>query len=208
MAIVDPGVGTARKPIALRTRDGSFFVGPDNGLLPDAARLRGIAEVREIANPAFMRRGARSSTFHGRDLFGPAGAHLARGDDFAAIGPVRVAWIELEHRLPRAARGRAEGEVVHVDRYGNLITNLTESSARAAGLAQGGEVRVTVGGSTFDVPFARTYGDVPSGKRVLVSGSTGRLELAINEGNLGKALGARAGHPVVLEIVKAATTPR
>ena len=76
VAIVDPGVGTIRKPVAIRARDGSLFVGPDNGLLLDAARIRGIAETREIANPAFMRRGARSSTFHGRDLFGPAGGRI------------------------------------------------------------------------------------------------------------------------------------
>lgn len=204
VAIVDPGVGTTRKPVAIRVRDGSLFVGPDNGLLVDAARMRGIVETREIASPAFMRHGARSSTFHGRDLFGPAGAHLARGDDFAAVGPVRKAFVELPHHAPRAQRGRASGEVLHVDRYGNLITNLTEKEARAAGLVRGGRVRATVGKTTFDVPYAGTYGDVARGERVLVTGSTGRLELAINEGDLGRAIGARAGEPVSIEAARTA----
>ncbi len=200
VAIVDPGVGTARKPIAVRARDGSFFVGPDNGLLADAARIRGIAEIREIANPAFTRRGGRSSTFHGRDIFGPAGAHLARGDDFTSIGPEREGLVELPHRAPRAGDGRASGEILHVDRYGNLITNLTEKEARQAGLSKGAPVRATIGGSEFVARFERTYGDVPRGARVLVPGSTGRLELAINEGDLGKAIGARAGDTVTLRI--------
>ena len=199
VAIVDPGVGTARKPVAIRAGDGSLFLGPDNGLLVDAARIRGIVETREIANPSFMRRGALSSTFHGRDLFGPAGAHLARGDDFPSIGPLRRSLVELPHRAPRAVPGRASGEILHVDRYGNLITNLTEKQAREAGLSQRSRLRATIGKNVFGVPFAGTYGDVPRGERVLVAGSTGRLELAINEGNLGKAIGARAGDTVTIE---------
>jgi S-adenosylmethionine hydrolase len=199
VAIVDPGVGTPRKPIAIRTRDDSFFIGPDNGTLIEAARLRGIGEVREIANAAYMRRGTRSATFHGRDLFGPAGASIAKGMPFEEIGPKLQSWVEIARKVPRASKGRAAGEVVHADAYGNLLTNIREKEMRGAGFTRGERLRVKVGAHAFTAAFVRTYGDVPGGGRLLTVGSTGRVEIAINEGNLADTLGAGAGEAVILE---------
>lgn len=199
VGIVDPGVGTSRKPIAIRTRDGSFFVGPDNGMLIEAAAFRGIAEVREIRNPDFMRQGTRSSTFHGRDLFGPAGASLARGMAFEKIGPKRNAWVTLHRRAPAFKKGRADGEVVHADAYGNLLTNLTAREMAGADLRMGARLSVRVGKHAFEAAYRETYGDVPAGRRVVTIGSTGRVEIAINAGDLAQALGAGAGDAVVFE---------
>jgi S-adenosylmethionine hydrolase len=208
VGIVDPGVGTRRKPIVIRTRDDSFFVGPDNGMLVEAARLRGIREVREIANRAFMRRGARSTTFHGRDIFGPAGASIAKGMPFEKIGPKLEIWVEIARKAPRASKGRASGEVVHVDTYGNLLTNIEEKEMAGAGFKQGDRLRVRVGAHVFVTPFAGTYGDVPAGTRVVTVGSSGRVEIAINEGSLAEALGAGAGEAVVLEPAPPAAATR
>jgi S-adenosylmethionine hydrolase len=199
VGIVDPGVGTRRKPIAIRTRDDTFFIGPDNGILIEAARLRGIREVREIANPAFMRRGSRSTTFHGRDLFGPAGASIAKGMPFEEIGPKRQKWVEIAREAPSATKGRAGGEVVHADAYGNLLTNIGEKEMQGAGFMRGERLRVKVGKRSFTAPFAGTYGEVPAGARVVTLGSTGRVEIAINKGNLADTLGAGAGDAVILE---------
>ncbi len=199
VAIVDPGVGTHRKPIAIRTRDDSFFIGPDNGTLIEAARLRGIREVREIANPAYMRRGSRSTTFHARDLFGPAGASIAKGMPFEGIGPKLQTWVEIARKAPSVSKGRAGGEVVHADAYGNLLTNIGENEMREAGFRRGERLHVRVGAHAFTAAFVGTYGDVPAGGRVVTVGSTGRVEIAINGGNLADTLGAGTGDAVILE---------
>jgi S-adenosylmethionine hydrolase len=205
IGVVDPGVGTSRKPVAIRTKDDSFFVGPDNGMLIEAAALRGIAEVREIRNPDYMRRGARSSTFHGRDIFGPAGASLAKGMSFENIGPKRASWVPIKRRAPSVSKGAAAGEVLHVDAYGNLLTNLTAGEMVGAGLAPGERLLVSVGKNFFEAPYQNTYGEVGPGERVVTIGSTGRVEIAINEGSLAKALGARADANVVLKSAAGAT---
>ncbi|MDP3939459.1 MAG: SAM-dependent chlorinase/fluorinase [Deltaproteobacteria bacterium] len=200
VGIVDPGVGTDRKPIAIRTRDGSYFVGPDNGILIEAAELRGIAEVREIRNRGYQRRGDRSSTFHGRDLFGPAGASLGKGMPFEPIGPRRETWVRIERKAPSGGKGKASGEVLHADSYGNLLTNLTEDHMAGAGLRAGKRLSVHIGGASFDASFVETYASVPSGERLVTVGSTGRIEIAINEGNLAETLGVGAGQIVSLVV--------
>jgi S-adenosylmethionine hydrolase len=199
VGIVDPGVGTARKPIVIRTGDGSFFVGPDNGMLIEAAEIRKIVEVREISNQEYMRRGARSTTFHGRDMFGPVGAFLARGKSFAGVGPRVESWVTLTRKPPDARKGRASGEVVHADAYGNLLTNLTDQEMKTAGFKKGARLMISVGDNRFPAPYAGTYGDVAEGSRVVTVGSTGRVEIAINAGSLAESLGAGAGDPVTLE---------
>jgi S-adenosylmethionine hydrolase len=189
LAVVDPGVGTARRGLALAA-DGHLLVGPDNGLFTpflagDSWRAFEIAE-------ADFRLPMVSRTFHGRDLFAPAAAHLALGLDPARLGPavsdpVRLAWPEV-----RAVAGAVAGAVVHTDRFGNLITSI---HARWVEPLDAGVV-IRVGGR--EVPLAGTYADLPTGRPGALVGSGGRLEIAVREGSAAAVLRAQRGTPVVV----------
>ena len=180
LAIVDPGVGSARRAIAVAS-DGRFLVGPDNGVLSPALLLPG-AEVVELAVPA-----AAAPTFHGRDVFAPAAARLACGDALQGLG--RVCDDPVVRRTPEAHRtedGAVQGEVIAVDRFGNLITNVI---ARRGG-------RVELGGVT--VELRRTYADVGPGGLVALTGSSGLVEVAVRDGSAAVRLGVGRGSTVLL----------
>jgi len=194
LAVVDPGVGTDRRAIAVAAR-GQYFVGPDNGLLEWGLGAPG-AEVRSLTEPRFFREHV-SRTFHGRDVFAPVAAALARGERFADIGarmddPVRLA-------LPEPEREGADllGHVVFVDRFGNALTNLTaESIAAAWGTAAddaGFEVQVL---GRRIAGLSRSYGDAPVGTLVAILGSSGRLEIAQVGGAATDRLGLGEGDAV------------
>jgi S-adenosyl-L-methionine hydrolase (adenosine-forming) len=198
LAVVDPGVGTARRGLVL-AGDGHLLVGPDNGLftpfLTEGWRAFEIAE-------ADYRLPRVSRTFHGRDLFAPAAAHLALGLDPARLGPpvsdpVRLAWPEV-----RAVAGAVAGAVVHTDRFGNLITSI---HARSVEPLDAG-VLIRVGGR--EVPLAGTYADLPVGRPGALVGSGGRLEIAVREGSAAALLRARRGTPVVVSRTSASRRPR
>ena len=197
--VVDPGVGTARKGIALETRSGHLFVGPDNGLLSLVADRLGVAMVRELSNRSLWRPGEVSHTFQGRDIFGPVAAALARGTPLEEAGPELKEFARLKIEPVRLEAGKLTGEVVRTDTYGNFVTNITEEDVARLGLAQGDSARVTIGKAAFTAPFKTTYGDVPEGKPVLVIQSSGFLECALNMGNLAQSLGTGAHAKVVLE---------
>lgn len=193
VAVVDPGVGTERRPIALGAGRW-LFVGPDNGVLSLVLDAHPQARVHLLANPSLYRRPA-SPVFHGRDLFGPAAGHLANGLPLGETGP----RVEDASRLslPRSKRTAeaVEGVVVHVDRFGNLVTSVTEAEMDAiAGPARRFEVRV--GGRA--VPLVRTYADVPDGSPCALVGSSGRLEVAVNRGRADALPGAGRGRPVIV----------
>lgn len=176
VGVVDPGVGTARRPVVVRAV-GRLFVGPDNGLfglLPDA-------EVREITAPWGLP--SRSRTFHGRDLFAPVAARLARGARFEDVGPVVPDPTPLD--LPAPTEG--VGEVLYVDRFGNAVTNLP-------GVDHG----VLVVRNTR-APVVRTYGEGAAGAPIALTGSTGRLEVAIRDGDAARELGLAPGTVVAWE---------
>ncbi len=178
VGVVDPGVGGARRPIVARAA-GRLFVGPDNGLfglLPDP-------EVREITAPWGLP--ARSRTFHGRDLFAPVAARLAVGAPFEDVGPRVTDAVPMA--LPEARGG--VGEVLYVDRYGNAVTNL-------AGVERG---VLVVGGTR--APVVRTYGEGARGAPIALTGSTGRLEVAIRDGDAARTLGIGPGSVVTWEDV-------
>lgn len=187
VAVVDPGVGTARRGLALEWQ-GSVFIGPDNGLFTPFV---GEGRAFELAAPEF-RRAAVSRTFHGRDIFAPAAAHIARGTGVERLGPalgdpVRLPWPEAEE-----CGGRATGAVVHIDRFGNLITSIRAKTLEA--LAP--DVVIEVGGRTARV--VETYGDLGRGEAGGLIGSGGRLEIAVREGRADALLGATRGTPVVV----------
>jgi S-adenosyl-L-methionine hydrolase (adenosine-forming) len=189
LAVVDPGVGSTRRPIALRSRRGDVFVGPDNGLLvPAVERLGGLASAVELTNRAFWRQ-PPSSTFHGRDVFGPVAGHLAAG---VALEHLGRATDRLERPFGLPAPAGHHGEVVHIDTYGNLVTNLPE-----AGLSPRFNVRV--GG--FVVPRATHYASVAPGALLALVGSAGLLEISARDASAAALTGARRGAPVVVEPV-------
>lgn len=196
LVVVDPGVGTARRALAVRAEERSL-VGPDNGVLEPA--LASGAEVREI-DPARVEAGAVSRTFHGRDLFAPAAAYLARGGAFESLGARVADPLRLVREPPVADTDSLVGHVVHVDRFGNCITDVTEAelSQLLAGRdpillrAQAGSVRID--------GLTETYGDSPPGIPSLLLGSTGRLEIAIRDQRAASHLGLRPGDPVHLRV--------
>jgi S-adenosyl-L-methionine hydrolase (adenosine-forming) len=185
VGVVDPGVGSARRAIAIRSRRGDLFVGPDNGLLiPAADRLGGVEFAVELNRREYWRpRG--SSTFHGRDIFGPVAAHLASGVHLEALGSAVSDVLRLS--LPEA-RG-FQGEVIHVDTYGNLVTNLA-----AAALPP----RFSVQLSAHVIRQATTYSDVAPGELLALVGSSGLLEISARDASAAALTAARRGTPVLL----------
>ncbi|HSC31999.1 MAG TPA: SAM-dependent chlorinase/fluorinase [Gemmatimonadaceae bacterium] len=180
LVVVDPGVGTSRAALAVES-DGRFLVGPDNGVLSPAL-LRSDVRVVELPTPP-----QASATFHGRDVFAPAAARLAGGSPLEALG--RTYDAPVLRRTPEAKRladGTVSGEVITVDRFGNLITNLV--APRGGSVVLGERV----------VPIVRSYGDGTSGDVVAVIGSSGLLEIAVRDGSAGGTLGAARGTPVLL----------
>jgi hypothetical protein len=194
VGVVDPGVGTARLPIAIRVARGDVLVGPDNGLLPAGAdRLGGIEEVRELANPEY-RLPVVTSSFHGRDIFAPAAAHLAAGVSFASLGPrVEVASLApspLPAPVP-LADGGLRTEIVYVDTFGNVkLSALIEDLHAALGESPGGRFGITIdNGPRVEVPWVGTFGEVARGQALLYEDSYGRLCVAVNQGSAATQLG-------------------
>lgn len=196
--VVDPGVGTPRKCIVLETNAGQRFVAPDNGLLSIAAERFGVKQIREAANTAFWRAGAMSSTFHGRDVFGPVAAMLAGGEPLENAGPELKDLMRLEAAQARVGGGAAKGVVIREDTYGNLITNITAKDLEQLSIKPGETVQITIGKTCFDAPWKTTYADVPEGQKLVLIQSIGLLECAVNKGSLAKTTGEGLHAPVVL----------
>ncbi|MEJ5349323.1 MAG: SAM-dependent chlorinase/fluorinase [Desulfosoma sp.] len=196
VAVVDPGVGTDRKCIAVRT-DRYFFVGPDNGLFSFVLEEEPRAETRLLANQSLFRP-TISPTFHGRDIFAPVAAHFATGTPFTSIGPkvdpVICSWVR-----PLLSPTLLEGEVLGSDRFGNIVTNI-----QARHLAEWLKEKIfEVYLEERKIPaFAKTYGDVPLGRSLALLGSSNHLEIAVHQGSAAKRYGAQAGQKVRVVIVK------
>jgi len=212
LAVVDPGVGTDRRPIALRTDQG-LFVGPDNGLFTYVLAEAETWAAVELTSPEH-RLPQVSDTFHGRDLFAPAAAYLAAGHPLEALGPPVEDLIALP--LPRleVGRDRVEGEVLYADRFGNLITSvgrlrwegehLALSPAFGSGPSRSVRlparaVRVELAGQVLE-GVRRTYAAVPLGRPIALVGSEGFLEVAVRQGSAAEAMGAGPGTPVVVRL--------
>jgi S-adenosylmethionine hydrolase len=195
VAIVDPGVGGVRKPLALRGADERVFIGPDNGLLLVAAeRLGGIAEAVEIADEAYMLEPV-SHTFHGRDIFSPAAAHVASGVELAKLGPLldpeRLQRLEVPE--PSVGETRIRATVLYVDRYGNVQLNLNAEHLARVGIGPGDRVEVEVGFERYFAAAARTFGEARTGDIVLYEDAYANIALAINRGNAAQMFSVRVG---------------
>ncbi len=198
LAVVDPGVGSDRKAVAIRGRDGRLYVGPDNGLLvPAAERLGGLEGAWELENPSY-RLEPVSSTFHGRDIFAPAAAHLAVGIDPGELGPALepAALVRIEMPVPVLGDGFIHAHVLTVDRFGNIQLNLTPGNLEHAGIESGTQVEIEVGLQRFYACAASTFADVRPGDIVLYEDSYGNIAVAINVGNAAEMLAARPGDAV------------
>ncbi len=192
LAVVDPGVGTSRRILAVQAA-GQWFVLPDNGLITGVARAHGVEAVWEVANPSLARRKV-APTFHGRDVMAPAAAFLAGGGAPAELGPKVTDYILLRNfDLIPVERG-CIGEVIFRDAFGNLITNFRGDHVAARAAA--GCV-VEVGGRRID-GIGRTYADSPPGSLIALMGSSGWMEIAVVNGDAGRMLSAGPGTTVWL----------
>jgi S-adenosylmethionine hydrolase len=201
VVVVDPGVGSKRKAIIAQSKVGQFFVLPDNGLLTLVADRDGIVAAREITNPAWMIGAALSSTFHGRDIFSPSGAHLARGDDWTTAGPALDVskLVRLDIRSAAIDATGLHGKVLGVDGpFGNLVLNVPAETFARLGYALGDAVPVTLGGSPYRFPFVRTFSDVAVGAPLFYIDSRGRLSLGINQRNFSETYKIAPGTELVI----------
>jgi S-adenosylmethionine hydrolase len=199
VVVIDPGVGSSRKAVVVKSKRGQYFVLPDNGLITPVLDRDGLEGAREITNRAFMINAGLSSTFHGRDIFSPTGAHLARGDNWQDVGPEVKQLVRLE--LPVA---RVEADGIHAavialdDPFGNLITNVGRDDFQKLGYALGDAITLRVGAQSFTVPYVKTFSNVEIGKPLLYIDSRGRAGLAVNQGNFSEIY--KVGPPATLFI--------
>lgn len=189
LAVVDPGVGTARRAIMVQTRE-AFFVGPDNGLLMLAAINQGIEHVYELSNTKFMLPKV-SDTFHGRDIFAPASAYLATGiapSEFGAevTNPIKPSFTKI-----KKDHCALIGEVLHIDRFGNVITNISGTEADRAKTA-----KVKLPKTSLNTVLSQTYAEVKPKEAIVLVGSHGFLEIALNQGSAAEAFGVNTGDTV------------
>jgi S-adenosylmethionine hydrolase len=204
VVVVDPGVGSSRKAIVAHSKKGQYFVLPDNGVITLVEQRDGIDAVREITNAVWMIGSKLSSTFHGRDIFSPVGAHLARGDDWNKVGPeVAVKdLVRLDLKIAKVDEHGLNASVIATDGpFGNLVTNVDGSDFLKLGYQRGQEVPVKVGNKELKMKFAKTFSDVPVGDPLLYIDSRGHLGLAVNQKSFAETYGIRP--PAALVIPRA-----
>jgi hypothetical protein len=193
LAVVDPEVGTGRLGLAVRAHD-QFWVGPDNGLLYPSVNGATNLEMVSLENPVYFRPDI-SATFHGRDLFAPVAAHLSRGVPLAAFGPPLKALQVLTVPQPLFTADSLEGEIISVDRFGNLVSNLPAQEVEK--WLKGRNLILKAGPLTLN-RLSRTYADASPGAPLVLTGSHGFLEIAVNQGSAADRLGQARGLPVVV----------
>ena len=199
VAVIDPGVGTSRRAIVVKSRKGQFFVLPDNGLITPVADRDGVEDAREITNPEFMIGSGISSTFHGRDIFSPAAAHLAAGEDWTMIGPEAKDLVRLVSRAARLEEKGITGEVIALDDpYGSLITDISKGDFQQLGYALGEKVSVKIDRKMYTISYVRTFMDVPIGQPLLYLDSRDRVGLALNERNFSQLNKVQPGAAVFI----------
>ena len=194
VVVVDPGVGTQRQPILIQTKHG-YLIGPDNGVLVLAARKEKIERIHKITNPRLMMPKI-SNTFHGRDIFAPAAAHLAKGTSPAKFGPEihKVAMPEFAKITKR--RNTLIGEVLHVDNFGNIITNFGKKELELMGMKETANTKLK--NTRLKLKLCKAYAEVELQKPLAIVGSHNFLEISINQGNAAEVLKIRSGDNVTL----------
>ena len=196
VTVVDPGVGTERRPVLCGTRSGRWFVGPDNGVLTHVLASQGLCEAYELTETVYFRSPV-SATFHGRDMFGPVAAHLACGVSPSKFGSRVETLNTLPFNSARVVGDFVAGEIVHVDHYGNIVTNVTPDLL--SGLQVGRDLAFAIAGRRWTAPFCATYGTQPAGSLITLVSSGGTLEIACTEGSAAARVKAGAGDAIIFE---------
>jgi S-adenosylmethionine hydrolase len=192
LAVVDPGVGTSRKAVIAKSKKGQYFVLPDNGLLTPVIDRDGLDSAREITNPKWMLQSGISYTFHGRDVFSPAAAHLAAGWDFSQAGPEVSQLVRLAVKTFTETSEGIRGEIIGLDDpYGSLISDIPAEEFKKLGYSIGDKVQVRLNDKPVTLPYAKTFMDVPVGDTLLYVDSRGRLGVAVNQGNYSEKFNLR-----------------
>src|ERR1700739_4133453 len=164
LVVVDPGVGTSRKAVIVKSKKGQFFVLPDNGLVTPVLDRDGLDSAREITNPHWVIEAPVSSTFHGRDIFSPVAAHLAAGWDYNLVGPEVPQLVQLNPKISITTEKGIEGDIIGLDDpFGSLISDIPGEEFRKLGYVQGDKVPVQINQKPVIVPYAKTFMDVPVG---------------------------------------------
>ena len=196
VAVVDPGVGGKRRPILIETNR-CIYVGPDNGLLFLAAKGDGIRKVYHIVERRFMAEQI-SATFHGRDIFAPVAAHIANGVEPSRIGRVITDFVVPDYSEARIKRRTVDCEVVHVDGFGNVVTNLHSRDLGKTVVRYGSGFKLKHKGKSVELKLCRTYSDVQVGSLLGLIGSHGFLEIAVNQGSAAERLEVAQGSKLKL----------
>ena len=194
IAVVDPGVGSGRAGLAVRTQAGRIYLAPDNGILTEVLAREGLADARTLP----IATESISSTFHARDLFGPAAARLVNSESFDSLGAKAEKILRLPRNTATVMPNQAKGQVLYIDHYGNILTNIPGSEL--AKLKVGQLLTVTIKGKSFSLPFLRTYAEAPADRPFALINSDGEFEIAINQGNAARELGIKVGDPVILKL--------
>lgn len=196
LVVVDPGVGTSRHPIALKIKD-QYFVGPDNGIF-SLFFNEFEYEAWKLNNPEFWQK-AVSNTFHGRDVFAPVSAHLSNGVSLKEIGEPIEDLVTYHWAVPIADKDGLQGWVLHIDRFGNLVTNLTKDLIEDH--LKKKSVKIYVGNTMLN-KIVNTFGDVEEGEPAAFIGSSGNLEIGINKGNAARMLSVDKGAQISIVLQK------
>jgi S-adenosyl-L-methionine hydrolase (adenosine-forming) len=202
LAVIDPGVGGHRRPLALQTVDGRLLVGPDNGLLmPAADALGGVEDAHELANPAYALDSV-SRTFHGRDLFSPAAAHLALGVALKELGPPvdPQALVRLDLPEPEVGQNRIRAVVLYVDHFGNVQLNLKREHLEEAAVLTGVTVELEIALDRYYAVAARTFADARAGDIILYEDAYGNVAIAISGGSAADMFGVGPGQEVRIHL--------
>jgi hypothetical protein len=199
VGVVDPTVGSTRKAIVVKTKRGEIFVVPDNGLITMVAERDGVEGIREIGNSDWMIGAKISSTFHGRDIFSPVGAHLARGDDWTQVGPELKDYVRLDLHAAKLDERGLTGEAIALDGpFGNIVTNIGAEDFLKLGYQRGDSLKVTIAGRELEMPFVKTFSDVPLKKPLLFIDSRGRASFALNQSSFAAAYNVQPPQPIFI----------
>jgi S-adenosylmethionine hydrolase len=191
VAVVDPGVGTKRRSIVVETK-GNLYVGPDNGVLMLAAQKEKITHVYSIENSDYMQSKV-SNTFHGRDIFAPVAAHLTIGVKPCEFGPEIHDYVVPTFVKPQTKKAEIVGEVLHIDDFGNIISNISAQQLNDVKITTGCTVNVKIGEYVLDLPVCLAYGDVNQNDSLVLVGSNAFVEVAVNQANAAKIFDATVG---------------
>jgi S-adenosylmethionine hydrolase len=189
-AVVDPGVGTTRRAVIVKSKKEQLFVLPDNGLITPVIERDGLDSAHEITNQTWMIQAPLSSTFHGRDIFSPVAAHLAAGWDFHLVGPEVSELVRLTPKVSATTGKGIDGDIIGLDDpFGSLVTDIPADEFKSLGYSLGDKIQIQINKKPVTLPYTKTFMDVPVGDLLLYLDSRGRVGIAINQGNYSKRFG-------------------